>query len=56
MRSRSRHATGALVAARMVYAGTPPAGYVLLGCAVRPGAEVMAWQSERIAWARHAFP
>ncbi len=43
------HSTGAVVAAGLVRAAAPPAGYVLLACAARPGEQVMAWQSDRIA-------
>ncbi|WBB50314.1 alpha/beta fold hydrolase [Verrucosispora sp. WMMA2044] len=43
------HSTGAVVAANLVRAVRPPAGYVLLAGAAQPGDQVMAWQSERIA-------
>ncbi|MCW6008886.1 lysophospholipase [Micromonospora sp. CPCC 205371] len=43
------HSTGAVVAANLVRAAAPPAGYVLLAGAAQPGARVMAWQSDRIA-------
>jgi pimeloyl-ACP methyl ester carboxylesterase len=43
------HSTGAVVAVNLVRATAPPAGYVLLAGAARPGERVMAWQSARIA-------
>ncbi|MFF5218030.1 alpha/beta hydrolase family protein [Micromonospora sp. NPDC000442] len=43
------HSTGAVVAANLVRAVPPPAGYVLLAGAAQPGDQVMAWQSDRIA-------
>ncbi|WP_433270692.1 alpha/beta hydrolase family protein [Actinosynnema sp. CS-041913] len=43
------HSTGAVVAANLVRAAPPPAGYVLLAGAAQPGERVMAWQSDRIA-------
>ncbi|GIJ76594.1 hypothetical protein SAMN05443287_108110 [Micromonospora phaseoli] len=43
------HSTGAVVAANLVRAVAPPAGYVLLAGAAQPGDQVMAWQSDRIA-------
>ncbi|MFY1672347.1 alpha/beta fold hydrolase [Plantactinospora sp. WMMB334] len=43
------HSTGAIVAANLVRAAPPPAGYVLLAGAAQPGERVMAWQSDRIA-------
>jgi pimeloyl-ACP methyl ester carboxylesterase len=49
------HSTGAVVAAAMIRAGRlhesspAPAGFVLLAGAARPGADVMRWQSDRIA-------
>ncbi|MCP2272696.1 hypothetical protein LV75_005222 [Actinokineospora diospyrosa] len=43
------HSTGAVLAANLVRAAPPPAGYVLLAGAAQPGERVMAWQSDRIA-------
>jgi uncharacterized protein len=43
------HSTGAVLAANLVRATAPPAGYVLLAGAAQPGETVMAWQSDRIA-------
>ena len=43
------HSTGAVVAANLVQAAPPPAGYVLLAGAAQPGDQVLAWQSDRIA-------
>jgi uncharacterized protein len=43
------HSTGAVVAANLIRAAAPPAGYVLLAGAAEPGERVMAWQSDRIA-------
>jgi pimeloyl-ACP methyl ester carboxylesterase len=43
------HSTGAVLAANLVRAAAPPAGYVLLAGAAQPGERVMAWQSDRIA-------
>jgi len=43
------HSTGAVVAANLVRAAPPPAGYVLLAGAAQPGERVMAWQSDQIA-------
>jgi uncharacterized protein len=43
------HSAGAVVAATLVRTPQPPAGYVLLAGAARPGEQVMAWQSDRIA-------
>jgi uncharacterized protein len=43
------HSTGAVVAATLVRAAAPPAGYVLLAGTAQPGERVMAWQSDRIA-------
>ncbi|WP_165945736.1 alpha/beta fold hydrolase [Micromonospora sp. KC606] len=42
------HSTGAVLAANLVRAAPPPAGYVLLAGAAQPGERVMAWQSDRI--------
>jgi alpha-beta hydrolase superfamily lysophospholipase len=43
------HSTGAVLAAGLVHAVPPPAGYVLLAGAAQPGERVMSWQSDRIA-------
>lgn len=43
------HSTGAVVAAGLVRAVPPPAGYVLLAGAAQAGERVMVWQSDRIA-------
>jgi uncharacterized protein len=43
------HSTGAVLAANLVWAAPPPAGYVLLAGAAQAGERVMAWQSARIA-------
>jgi pimeloyl-ACP methyl ester carboxylesterase len=43
------HSSGAVLAANLALAASPPAGYVLLAGAAQPGERVMAWQSDRIA-------
>jgi pimeloyl-ACP methyl ester carboxylesterase len=43
------HSAGATIAARLAGRSTQAAGAVLLSVSIRPGLEVMRWQSERIA-------